>query len=84
MNQRVEIVESFFIVLSSDESSSPCTILYYQNSEVLQILDFMPAAVQNHLSQVSLDICPRLSHFVLLYLTEFIAKNMSLSALIPF
>lgn len=55
-----------------------------KSREELQILDFMLAAVQNHLSQVSLDVCPRLSHSILLYLTEFIGENMSLSALIVF
>lgn len=84
------MVESFFVVLTNDESSSPCTAVLPKCEELCreQILNFMPAAVQNHLSLVSL-VCPRLvrtaaSHSILLYLTEFIAKNTSLSALIAF
>lgn len=62
----------------------PCTTKTVKSQEVLQMLDFMSAAVQNHLSQVSLGVCLRLSYSILLYLTEFIAKNMPLSALIAF
>lgn len=71
----------FFVVLTSDESSSPCaTVLWNVKScTVLQIQDFMPAAAHNLLSLVSLDVCPRLCHSVLLYMTEIISKNVIMS-----
>lgn len=73
-------------MLTSDEFSSPFTTVLRNGKTcaVLQIGDFVPTAVCNHLSLVSLDICPRLCHSILLYLTEFIAENMPLCSLITF